>query len=82
VSDWLRLFPCKQAKNHHADLAKVRLTLDIGSHSNAGGERRPTGTEPRRRTEPVLWAIRSTGWLGTVTENAPITATLPKPSRN
>src|SRR5881628_108298 len=32
--------------------------------SNAPGERRPTGTEPRRKTEPALWAVRSTGWLG------------------
>ena len=31
---------------------------------NAPGERRPTGTEPRMSTEPALWAVRSTGWLG------------------
>jgi hypothetical protein len=49
---------------------------------NAPGERRPTGTEPRMSTEPALWAVRSTGWLGTVTENAPIMAILPNPSRN
>jgi hypothetical protein len=31
---------------------------------NAPGERRPTGTERRMSTEPALWAVRSTGWLG------------------
>ena len=31
---------------------------------NAPGERRPTGTEPRMKTEPTLWAVRSTGLLG------------------
>src|SRR5712691_9839880 len=31
---------------------------------NAPGERRPTGTEPRIRTEPALWAVRSTGLFG------------------
>jgi hypothetical protein len=32
--------------------------------SNAPGERRPTVTAPRMSTEPALWAVRSTGWLG------------------
>src|SRR5262245_32306263 len=31
---------------------------------SAGGERRPTSTEPRMSTEPALWAVRSTAWLG------------------
>jgi hypothetical protein len=31
---------------------------------NAPGERRPTGTEPRKETEPTLWAVRSTGLFG------------------
>src|SRR5215813_12915433 len=28
------------------------------------GARRPTGTEPRIKTEPALWAVSSTGMLG------------------
>jgi hypothetical protein len=28
---------------HHETLKNLLLTLDIGSHSNAGGERRPKG---------------------------------------
>ena len=32
--------------------------------NGAAGERRPTGTEPRKSTEPGRWAVRSTGWLG------------------
>src|SRR5919201_953476 len=32
-----------------------------GTH--APGERRPTGTAPRRRTEPALWAVRSSGLI-------------------
>ena len=36
---------------------------------NAPGERRPTGTEPRVSTEPALWAVRSTGFLGLAATN-------------
>src|SRR6267143_776407 len=38
--------------------------LRTGAAPNAPGERRPTGTEPRKETEPTLWAVRSTGWFG------------------
>jgi len=31
--------------------------------ANEPGERRPTGTELCRKTEPALWAVRSTGLL-------------------
>jgi hypothetical protein len=32
--DWLRLFSCTRQHYHHADLKKLWLTLDIGSHIN------------------------------------------------
>jgi hypothetical protein len=35
-----------------------------GADPNAPGERRPTSTEPRKGTEPTLWAVRSTGLFG------------------
>src|SRR5262249_6337188 len=31
--------------------------------SNAPGELRPTGTEPRTTTKPALWAVSSAGWV-------------------
>ena len=42
----------------------VRHAVLLSSLANAAGERRPTGTERRMSTEPALWAVRSTGWLG------------------
>jgi len=40
ASDWLRLFPCTKEKKHHAELKKVRPTLDIGSHINVKAQSR------------------------------------------
>jgi hypothetical protein len=39
--DWLRLFQCTKVKNPHENLKKLRPTLDLGSHINAG-------TQPHR----------------------------------
>jgi hypothetical protein len=34
VSDWLRLLRCTKVNQHHEDLKKLLITLDLGSHIN------------------------------------------------
>jgi hypothetical protein len=63
VCYWLRLFRCTKDKKHHEDLKNLLTTLDIGSHINAAGERRPTGKNAGNNQKRALWAVRSSGWL-------------------
>src|SRR5712692_4047768 len=44
----------------------LQETPSLSWRDNAAGERWPTGTDTRISEEPALWAIRSTGLLGSL----------------
>ncbi len=53
VSDWLRHFRCTEDKKIMNTYKNLLLTLDIGSHSNAPGELRPTAENARTNLKSV-----------------------------